>query len=233
MPHITVVDDDLPILNLISEYMRKEGFQVSSFADGNGLTEFIRQHHPDALVLDIMMPGANGLALLTELRTFTEMPIVMISAKGAETDRIIGLELGCNDFLAKPFNPRELVGRVKSLLRLVASNPTFQYPEEPSPALRRGNAAVFRDYRRVEVAGSELSLTAREYDLFSYLLSHPDRPFGREQLIRQVWQYDFVGDVRAVDDLVRRLRRKLAEAGSTVTIETVWSFGYKAKVKNG
>ncbi|MDB4867861.1 MAG: DNA-binding response regulator [Cohnella sp.] len=231
MSHIVVVDDDLPILELIAEYMRKEGFEVSAFAHGEGLVDFIRERGPDALVLDIMMPGVNGLTILTELRAFTEMPIVMISAKGDEVDRIIGLELGCNDFLAKPFNPRELVGRVKSLLRLVAAMTHTQEPGDSADAIRRGNVSVTPEYRRVEVNGTELSLTSREFELFAYFVSRPDRPFSREQLIRQVWQYDFLGDVRVVDDLVKRLRKKLTEAEATVTIETVWGFGYKATVR--
>jgi DNA-binding response OmpR family regulator len=232
MSHIVIVDDDLPILELISEYMRKEGFEVTAFSHGERLMDFIREHQPDALVLDIMMPGINGLTILTELRSFTEMPIVMISAKGDEADRIIGLELGCNDFLAKPFNPRELVGRVKSLLRLVAAMTHPQNAEESTDAMRRGNVTVSPEYRRVVVNGSELTLTSREFELFSYFVSRPDRPFSREQLIRQVWQYDFMGDVRVVDDLVKRLRKKLTEAKATVAIETVWGFGYKATVRS-
>ncbi|MBW5444961.1 response regulator [Cohnella sp. CFH 77786] len=231
MSHVVVVDDDPPILELIAEYLRKEGFRVSVFEEGTGLVDFVRTVRPDALVLDIMMPGINGLALLTELRTFTEIPIVMISAKGDETDRIIGLELGCNDFLSKPFNPRELVVRVKSLLRLVASHSQSAPPGDRGQALQVGNVTLFRDYRRVEVDGNELPLTSREYELFTYFLARQDRPFSREQLIRNVWQYDFLGDERVVDDLVKRLRRKLAEAKAEVSIETVWGFGYKATVK--
>lgn len=231
MAHVAVVDDDLPILELIAEYLRKEGFEVSAFPHGGGLAEWVREQGPDLLVLDIMMPGVNGLALLTELRTFTEMPIVMISAKGDEADRIIGLELGCNDFLPKPFNPRELVGRVKSLLRLVASRSFPESASRPEATIAAGNVAVYADYRQVLVSGGELSLTSREFELFAFLLSKLDRPFGREQLIRQVWRFDFMGDIRVVDDLVKRLRKKLAEAGSTVAIETIWGFGYKATVK--
>lgn len=231
MAHVAVVDDDLPILELIAEYLRKEGFRVSAFAHGSGLADWIREQKPDLLVLDIMMPGVNGLSLLTELRTFTEMPIVMISAKGDEADRIIGLELGCNDFLPKPFNPRELVGRVKSLLRLVASRPLPDAAQPQEATIAAGNVAVYGDYRKVLVGEAELSLTSREFELFSFLLSKLDRPFGREQLIRQIWQYDFMGDIRVVDDLVKRLRKKLTEAGSSVAIETIWGFGYKATVK--
>lgn len=228
MPHIVVADDDQPILDLISEYLRKEGWTVTPFSDGSGLIDFVRRKDPDLLILDIMMPGINGLSLLTELRTFSEVPIIMISAKGEEADRIIGLELGCNDFLPKPFNPRELVGRIKAILRLVSS---LSSQGDAGEAVCGGNVTIYPNYRRVIVNETDLSLTSREYELLLFLLSRIGRPFSREQLIQQVWRYDFVGDVRVVDDLVKRLRRKLADAGATATIETVWGFGYKAVEK--
>ncbi|MFC5405065.1 response regulator transcription factor [Cohnella soli] len=231
MAHIAVVDDDLPILELMAQYLRKEGMQVTTFRHGVGLADWTRRNEPDLLVLDIMMPGVNGLALLTELRAFTEIPIVMVSAKGDEADRIIGLELGCSDFLAKPFNPRELVGRVRSLLRLVGAKQATDTVTDRSRAIEAGNVTLDPDYRRVLVESTELSLTSREFELFAFLLGRLDRPFGREQLVAQIWQYDFMGDVRVVDDLVKRLRKKLAEASSTISIETLWGFGYKATVK--
>ena len=122
MALIFVVDDDPSILELIAEYLRKDGYTVKAFANGDYLIEQVKVEQPNCLILDIMMPGINGLTLLTQLRAFTEIPIVMISARGEEIDRIIGLEMGCNDFLRKPFNPRELTGRVKAMLRLVSTN---------------------------------------------------------------------------------------------------------------
>lgn len=185
------------------------------------------------------MPGVDGLTLLTELRTFTEIPIIMISARGEEIDRLNGLELGCNDFLSKPFNPRELVARVKSMLRLINSSRVASSSEarETEPDLPKegtyfsvGNVQISEAFRRVDVCGQEVGLTGREYELLLFLSQHLDRPFSREQLIQQVWNYDFYGEVRVVDDLVKRLRKKLVQVQATLSIDTVWGFGYKAAV---
>ncbi|RUT27763.1 response regulator transcription factor [Paenibacillus zeisoli] len=232
MTSIFVVDDDPSILRLISEYLRKEDFHVTEYPDGEHLIEEVRMHKPDFLVLDIMMPGINGLTLLTELRTFTEMPIIMISARGDEMDRIIGLELGCNDFLTKPFNPRELVGRVKSMLRLVRLGQD-QDPAVSSKVIQAGNLKVNEEYRKVAVEETDLALTSREYELLVFFAKHLERPFTREQLIQQVWHFDYLGDVRVVDDLVKRLRKKLSEHAASFQIDTLWGYGYKALVKTG
>ncbi|WP_025690646.1 response regulator transcription factor [Paenibacillus zanthoxyli] len=234
MTKIFVVDDDPAILQLISEYLKKETYEVTSFADGNSLVKRVREESPDCLVLDIMLPGIDGLTLLTELRSFTEIPIIMVSARGEEIDRIIGLELGCNDFLSKPFNPRELVGRVKSMLRLSkAGNSQTKHPvgEQEERKVRAGDLEISPEFRRTTVRGTEMILTSREFELLTFLSSHPERPFSREQLIQQVWNYDFFGEVRVVDDLVKRIRKKLAEHESSFTIQTVWGFGYKATVR--
>lgn len=239
MSHIFVVDDDPYILQLIAGYLKKEQYEVTSFAHGRELVGEVRLRKPDCLILDIMMPGVDGLTLLTELRTFTEIPIIMVSARGEEIDRLNGLELGCNDFLSKPFNPRELVARVKGMLRLIHSSRLSQgielketerhQPKEGS-YFSIGNVQISEEFRRVNVSGEELGLTGREYELLLFLSQHLDRPFSREQLIQQVWNYDFYGEVRVVDDLVKRIRKKLAQVQATLTIDTVWGFGYKAAV---
>ncbi|BFH63598.1 response regulator transcription factor [Paenibacillus azoreducens] len=230
MAHIFVVDDDSNILQLITEYLRKDGFTVTAFSDGSDLVERVHTDKPDCLILDIMMPGVNGLALLTSIRTFTEMPIIMVSARGEEMDRIIGLELGCNDFLRKPFHPRELIGRVKGMLRLVQTyRPNEE--QETGKGIRVGNLTLNEEFRLVEIDDQEISFTSREYELLVFLAKHLERPFSREQLIQQVWKYDFMGELRVVDDLVKRLRKKLGDAGAALAIETLWGFGYKATVK--
>ncbi|OKP86138.1 DNA-binding response regulator [Paenibacillus sp. P3E] len=234
MSKIVVVDDDLFILQLLSEYLRKEAYEVTSFASGANLVEYVRLDEPECLILDIMMPGIDGLSLLTEIRSFTEIPIIMISARGEESDRIYGLELGCSDFLSKPFNPRELVGRVKAMLRLYKlGNGSSVDPAAASKMeniCHAGNLEIYADFRRVSVNNTEISLTSREFELLLFLASHLERPFDREQLIQHVWNYDFFGDVRVVDDLVKRIRKKLTEHGSSLLINTVWGFGYKATV---
>ncbi|MDQ1233107.1 DNA-binding response OmpR family regulator [Paenibacillus sp. SORGH_AS306] len=245
MTKLFVVDDDPSILQLISEYLRKEQYEVFSFAHGQQLVEQVQHEHPDCLILDIMMPGIDGLTLLTELRTFTGIPIIMISARGEEVDRINGLELGCNDFLSKPFNPRELVARVKAMLRLIdtgkrASNPvsvsavtdtaTPSVPEASTSYVYAGNLSISEEFRQVLIQNNELYFTSREFELLLFLATHLQRPFSREQLIQQVWNYDFFGELRVVDDLVKRIRKKLVQYQSTLTIDTVWGFGYKAAI---
>ncbi|WP_322903161.1 response regulator transcription factor [Paenibacillus campi] len=248
MTRIFVVDDDPYIAQLITGYLRKEQYEVTTFGHGRDLVEQVHAEHPDCLILDIMLPGIDGLTLLTELRTFTEMPIIIISARGEEVDRLNGLELGCNDFLSKPFNPRELVARVKSMLRLIRSTRiavgetgavepfavagSTTQSQQSIAYIHVGNVQLSEEFRRVIVQGHELSLTGREFELLLFLAQHPDRPFSREQLIQQVWNYDFFGEVRVVDDLVKRLRKKLSQQHSTLTIDTVWGFGYKAAVHN-
>ncbi|NUU64335.1 response regulator transcription factor [Paenibacillus agri] len=239
MSKIVVVDDDLFILQLLSEYLRKETYDVTSFSSGHNLVEHVRANTPDCLILDIMMPGINGLSLLTELRSFTEMPIIMISARGEENDRIQGLELGCSDFLSKPFNPRELVGRVKAMLRLaksggsggIAATEEVSVHENSESIYKFGNVEIQPEFRKITVGNISLSLTSREFELLMFLAMHIERPFEREHLIQQVWKYDFFGDVRVVDDLVKRIRKKLGELDSMLQIDTVWGFGYKAIVR--
>ncbi|MEB3102093.1 response regulator transcription factor [Ferviditalea candida] len=235
MASIFTVDDDSNIRQLISEYLRKDGHSVEEFASGDGLIERIRSEKPDCLILDIMMPGVNGFQLLSMIRSFSEMPIIMVSARGEAMDRIMGLELGCNDFLGKPFHPRELVGRVNAILRLVGwrKNEQDHSADEAhsEKLIKAGNLLIHEEYRQIKVqGGKELTLTSREYELLLHFAKHPNRPYSREQLIQQVWDYDFFGDVRVVDELIKRLRRKIAEVPSGFAIETVWGFGYKATV---
>lgn len=232
MQKIVVVDDDPFILQLLSEYLRKESYEVTSFLNGKELIPFVRSSSPDCMILDIMMPSIDGLTLLTELRSFTEMPIIMISARGEENDRIQGLELGCSDFLSKPFNPRELVGRVKAMLRLSEAGYGHSKVQDPKDkGWMIGNVRIEPDFRRVTINETEVPLTSREFELVQFLASYPGRPFEREHLIQQIWHYDFLGDIRVVDDLVKRIRRKLSDFGSTLMIDTVWGFGYKVSVR--
>ncbi|BBI32720.1 response regulator transcription factor [Cohnella abietis] len=231
MSRILVVDDDQNICQLISEYLKKDGHEVQELFSGEGLIDRVRQEPPDCLILDIVMPGVNGLQLLTSIRGFSELPIIMVSARGEELDRIMGLELGCNDFLGKPFHPRELVGRVRSMMRLVEF---YQTPrtEAATPPVRAGNLLISEQYRKVQIEnGPELVLTFREFELLLHFARNPNRPYSREQVIRQVWDYDFLGDVRVVDELVKRLRKKILNSAAGFSIDTVWGYGYKATVE--
>lgn len=222
MKHIFVVDDELNIRELIRKYLEKEGYRVSAFADGSTLLADLDQYRPDLLVLDIMLPGADGLALCREIRKKHELPIIFVSARDEEFDRVLGLELGGDDYLTKPFSPRELVARIKNVFRRMERG-----GDSASQEIAIKDLVIRPEQRYVAREGQELRLTAREFDLLEFLCRHRRISFNREQLIERIWGYDYTGEVRIVDDLVKRLRKKIAENGSCVEITTVWGYGYR------
>lgn len=222
MKHIFVVDDGLNIRELIRKYLEKEGYRVSAFADGSTLLADLDQYRPDLLVLDIMLPGADGLALCREIRKKHELPIIFVSARDEEFDRVLGLELGGDDYLTKPFSPRELVARIKNVFRRMERG-----GDSASQEIAIKDLVIRPEQRYVAREGQELRLTAREFDLLEFLCRHRRISFNREQLIERIWGYDYTGEVRIVDDLVKRLRKKIAENGSCLEITTVWGYGYR------
>lgn len=222
MKHIFVVDDERTIRDLIKKYLEKDGYKVTLFEDGQNVLNEYRRLVPDLMVLDIMMPGMDGLELCKELRKITDIPIIFVSARDEEFDRILGLELGGDDYLAKPFSPRELVVRVKNIFKRLEKNSA---PKDSREVIK--DITVYFDRRYVEKDGEELKLTTKEYDLLEFLVKNRNLPFNREQLVEKIWGYDYVGDSRIIDDLVKRIRKKLSEIGSQVEITTVWGFGYR------
>ena len=222
MKHIFVIDDERNIRDLIRKYLEKEGFSVTTFESAQNVVNEITRLKPDLLVLDIMMPGIDGLELCREIRKNTEIPIVFVSARDEELDRILGLELGADDYLAKPFSPRELVVRIKNIMRRLEKSSWIKNEE-----LSAKNLKIDRRRRYAEAEGKELKLTAKEYELLEFMLLNKNLPFTREQLLEKVWGYAFAGDIRVIDDLVKRLRKKLAEAGASLEIKTVWGYGYR------
>lgn len=225
MKHVFVIDDDTNIRQLISRYLEKEGYRVTAFENAEKVVEYFNVDQPDALVLDIMMTGSmDGLDLCKKIRTISQVPIIFVSAKDEAVDRIIGLELGADDYLSKPFSPRELLVRLKIIFRRI----------EPMP-LTDDQAQVFQlkdlkidDSKRVcSVNDAELSLTNNEYMLLSYLVKNKNVSFTRENLIQNIWGYDYVGESRMVDDLVKRLRKKLKSENADAEITTVWGYGYR------
>jgi len=217
-----VVDDDQNIRRLMKQYLLKEGFVVEAFASVAEVEERLKSGLPDLFVLDIMLPGEDGLAFCRRLRARGNTPVVFVSARGDEMDRVLGLELGGDDYLSKPFSPRELVARVKAVLRRAGTG------EKPAPGvIEVKGLKVIPERRQVLAGGREIDFTAKEYDLLFLLARNPGKVYSREQLLDQVWGFDYVGDIRAVDDLVKRVRRKLREKGSPAAIATVWGFGYK------
>lgn len=218
---VLVVDDDETVRDVVGRYLRAAGHQVTSAADGLAALQAARLRLPDVVVLDLMLPGLDGLEVCRALRTDADIPIIMLTALGEEEDRLVGLELGADDYVTKPFSPRELVLRIGSILRRTGSVAVG------SPVLTDGGLSVDPAARRAELNGAALALTTREFDLLAFFLAHPGRAFTREELLARVWGWEF-GDRSTVTVHVRRLREKI-EVDSTAPrrIATVWGTGYR------
>jgi len=221
MKHIFVADDEPRIRELIEKYLVKEGYRVTGFSDGKTLVSEVGRLSPDLVVLDIGMPGLDGLEACREIRRVSDLPVIFVTARDEEVDRILGLELGGDDYLTKPFSPRELVARIRNIFRRLDRGSV------KAETAVVGNLTADPARRGVSTPEAELKLTTKEYELLEFFIRHPEMPFTREQLLEKVWGYDYPGELRAVDDLVKRLRKKMKEAGATVSIETVWGYGYK------
>ena len=224
MQKILVADDDENIVELISLYLRKEGFAVIAARDGGEALQKIAQQDPDLVLLDIMMPVKDGWEVCREVRQRYRVPVIMLTARGEAYDKILGLELGADDYITKPFNPRELVARVKAVLR------RSRRAGEGGRRLRYRDLVIDLDEFAVFREGRPLSLTRKELELLWLLASEPNRVFSREQLLSRIWGYDYTGDTRTVDTHIKRLRRKLG-AGESWRIGTVWGVGYKFEVE--
>jgi DNA-binding response OmpR family regulator len=228
---IYIADDEENIRDLIKSYLEREGYEVIAFPDGESLLAAFQSKEPDMIVLDIMMPGINGLDVCREIRKVSEVPLILVSARDDTFDKVLGLELGSDDYLAKPFSPRELVARMKTVFRRVRdySSDSIRESDEKSTIhvqdilIKPSQRSVFKD-------GKEIEFTTKEFDLMLFLANHKNVVFNREQILNAVWGTDFYGDSRAVDDLIKRIRKKLSNAGSTLEIATVWGYGYKLTV---
>ncbi|SHJ98104.1 response regulator transcription factor [Paramaledivibacter caminithermalis] len=221
MKHIFVVDDEKNIRELVKKYLEKEGYVVTLLESGINLLSKIKELCPDLIVLDIMMPEIDGIELCKEIRKISDIPIVFISAKDEEFDRVLGLEIGGDDYLSKPFSPRELVVRIKNIFR------RLEKIEQPVELIKVMDISFDIKRRYVEKDGEELKLTTKEYELMEFLVKNKNMPFTREQLIEKIWGYDYLGDLRVIDDLVKRIRKKLKALDSKLKISTVWGYGYK------
>jgi len=223
---ILVVDDEEHIIELVELYLGKEGYQVLSAQDGDAALNMFSLEKPDLLVLDIMLPGTDGLDVLRQVRKTSRTPVIMLTARESEVDKVVGLELGADDYLTKPFSPRELVARVKAVLR--RAKPA---EEEPEQVLLRGPMRIDSSRRKVEVKDTgEVELTAREFDLLYVLAANPGIVLTRDRLMEKVWGYEYAGDTRTVDVYIRHLREKLMDdADSPRFIETVRGVGYRFK----
>jgi DNA-binding response OmpR family regulator len=220
---ILVVDDEATIVEFIRINLEKAGFEVVTAADGETALALATSEHPDLIVLDVMLPRRDGFEVCRELRRITSTPIIMLTARDDDIDKILGLELGADDYMTKPFNPRELVARIKAILRRVDRS-----AKSDGHVIVRGRVQLDLDRHQVTAGGRVVNLTPKEFELLELLMKNPGRVFSREVLLEQLWGYDFFGDSKTVDVHIRRLREKVEEDPSSPThILTVWGVGYK------
>jgi DNA-binding response OmpR family regulator len=219
---ILIVDDEQHIIDLAKMYIEQEGYKTDYANDGKLALKKILDDTPALVVLDLMLPGLDGWEVCRRVRAESDVPIVMLTARSDDIDKIVGLELGADDYLTKPFNPRELIARIKAILRRTDRKPT---PDNPKSLIRLGNLTIEPEKRRVTVDDVPIDLRMKEFDLLLTLAESPGMVFSREKLLNIVWGYDFAGETRTVDVHVAHLRHKLA--GMQASIETVWGVGYK------
>lgn len=220
---ILVVDDEATIREVLRRYLEREGYKVREAADGEAALDTLKSDPPDLVVLDLMLPGIDGLSLASRLRGDMAVPVVMLTAKGELQDRIEGLELGADDYIVKPFSPREVVLRVKAVLRR-----TYEEELEVPQPVEAAGIELDPASRQVKADGDPVGLTAKEFELLHFLMRHPRQVFSRDQLLDKIWGYDFFGDPSTVTVHIRRLREKIEPNPSDPTrIVTVWGVGYK------
>lgn len=221
---ILVVDDEKNIVQLLRLYLSREGYQVETAYDGQGALEKARTTRPALVLLDLMLPDLDGFEVCRQLRKVSDVPIIMLTARGEDVDKVVGLEIGADDYVTKPFNPRELVARVKAVLR------RYNVGKVGGDSISVGNLTIDVACREVNVAGRRVDLRTKEFDLLVVFARHPGVVFSREKLLSLVWGYDYYGDTRTIDVHITWLRDKLS--GSSAQIQTVWGVGYKLAVES-
>ena len=226
---ILIVDDEQRIIDLARMYLEQEGYTVASANDGSVAYQMIRSDEPGLIVLDLMLPGMDGLEICRRVRAESDVPIIMLTARSDDIDKIVGLELGADDYLTKPFNPRELVARVKAILRRQSAADRRSANTPDAGTLTLSNLVIDPERRSVRIDGGAIDLRMKEFDLLFTLAKDPGLVFSREKLLEVVWGYDFAGETRTVDVHIAHLRHKLE--GMAPTIETVWGVGYKLEVE--
>lgn len=225
---ILIVDDDSNIAELISLYLTKECFDTYIAEDGEEALQAIQSYQPNLILLDIMLPGIDGYEVLRELRKTSSLPVIMLSAKGETFDKVLGLELGADDYIMKPFDSKEMVARVKAVLRRFSSNtvPTTNAISLPTECVNLPDLIINLTDYSVYYQKKRIEMPPKELELFYFLASHPNQVFTREQLLDHIWSYDYVGDTRTVDVHIKRLREKFTNHPKW-NISTVWGIGYK------
>ncbi len=229
---ILIVDDDENIAELISLYLVKECFDTEIVLNGEEALEKFKTYQPHLILLDIMLPGMDGYDVCREIRKTSNVPIVMLSAKGEVFDKVLGLKIGADDYMVKPFDSNELVARVQAILRRVAQSETAtqSIPEEQGDVVRYEGLTVNLTGYVVIYNGQQVDMPPKEMELLYFLASSPNQVFTREQLLDKIWGYDYIGDTRTVDVHVKRIREKIGD-GANWSIATVWGIGYKFEVK--
>jgi len=222
--HVLIVEDEEKITTILKDYLEKSSYRVSCLNRGDAVVPFVRQSTPDLVLLDIMLPGIDGMEVCKSLRRFSRVPIIMITARVEEIDRLLGLELGADDYICKPFSPREVVARVKAVLRRTR-------PDEAGRTIQAGGMAVNEETREVSILGHRLNLTPIEYGLLTVFLAHPGRVFSRSELVSRVQGYDYEGYDRTVDTHIKNIRKKISEVHpDREIIFSVYGIGYRLDV---
>ncbi len=224
---VLVVDDDRNICELIRLYLEKEGYQVTLAHDGQAALEQFKEHTPSVVLLDIMLPKMDGFQVCREIRRISNIPIIMLTAKGETFDKVLGLELGADDYMVKPFENKELVARIKAVLR------RYDPKDDADKEVVYQNLVINLSNYELKISGNAIDIPPKELELLYFLATNPNKVFTREQLLEMVWGFDYFGDSRTVDVHVKRLREKLELAGENQTwqLKTVWGVGYKFEVK--
>lgn len=222
---VAVIDDDKNICELVRLYLTREGYEAKCAFDGNSALKLIEETKPAAVILDIMLPGIDGIEVLKTIRKSSRIPVIMLTAKGETIDKILGLELGADDYVVKPFEPKELMARLKAVLR--RSDGSGDAEEEVSFDKLTINMSTYE----VVIDGKTMEIPPKELELLHYLCIHPNKVFTRDQLLDEVWGYEYFGDSRTVDVHVKRLREKVEGVSDQWSLKTVWGVGYKFEVK--
>ena len=228
---ILIVDDDNNIAELISLYLTKECFETMIVNDGESVLPMVEEFQPNLILLDIMLPGMDGYQVCREVRSRSSLPIIMLSAKGEVFDKVLGLELGADDYIEKPFDSKEMVARVKAVLRRYKSVPSEPKKKADDKCVTYPDLIVNLTNYSVQYMGQQVDMPPKELELLFFLASSPNHVFTREQLLDQIWGYEYIGDTRTVDVHIKRLREKIHDHAQW-RLATIWGIGYKFEVRN-
>jgi len=222
---VLIIDDDVNICELVRLYLEKDGYEVTTAHNGIKAIETFKEFTPHLIILDVMLPGADGWHVCREVRKLSSIPIIMLTAKGETFDKVLGLELGADDYIVKPFDPKELVARVKAVLR------RYEHKDPDVHEVVYPNLIINKTNYTLKVNGREVEMPPKELELIFFLASNPNKVFTREQLLEHVWGFDFYGDSRTVDVHIKRIREKIDMENQVWSLKTVWAVGYKFEVK--